>query len=126
MGYNVGYCAIGITWKGEYGTEWITSEVEEEASYALCDALDLGVKFADFDDVCVEATAQGISYFNFMRGLLEVSKMFPALTFDFEGKGEDWDDHFVCRTSNGKFGIKYAELPSVDSITLDYDERELL
>ena len=126
MGCWTRYCAIGITDFKNGETTYISSELEEEISHKLSDELNLGVQFADFDDVCTEAGAIGIPYSIFMKALIRVSKLYPTCYFDYEGRGEDWDDWYVCRVHNGRYGEKYAVLPSVNSITeLDYDEGDL-
>ncbi len=59
---------------------------------------------------------------DFIKLMLEVSTMYPNLYFDIEGKGEDWDDHFVARFHNGSYGLEYAHLPDHYELNLDYNK----
>lgn len=59
--------------------------------------------FYDIYDVVVECWDKDRE--EVIRGFLAVSELYPDLTFDIEGHGEEWGDWFVARFQNGSMAL---------------------
>ena len=130
MSYNTGYHLNDITKDGNSMMPVSIADITfpEELYNKVGDSLAKELhgedselsNFYDIHDIFVECWGKDRE--DVIRGLLAVSELYPDLTFDIEGNGEEWGDWFVARFQNGKYGIEYATVPAHYNINLLYDK----
>ena len=95
MGYLTNYKVYATGFKDPEEVEFFEFKLKKESEYGFDAARGRGV--LEYAGSLSEA-----KWYNYDENLVKLTKAFPHITVDVEGKGEDDDDHWKARYRNGE------------------------